>query len=274
MAQIRILKIASDGVPLEHSYIDEITMASFTVSGGGPVLDGTGLDMNNTPISDVQYLLFNNPATGYINQTAGNLIIDDFMAKERTNVMTVGGEILFPVVTNTSAGLDNFRVPQVAGIPTAAPGNSGEGFMVWDSVNDDLYVWNGTSWDSQSVVEEANQVQNLYTAGETLAAAEVVYISAANTVMKALGDSTSKSFVVGVADAAAASASPVPVVSDGLVAGFSARTAGARQYLSVSVAGALQETAPIGAGNTIVQIGYAKSATEVHLQIQQLGRRS
>lgn len=275
MAQVKLLKISSDGVPLEFtSSADEITLLSFTVNGGGPVLSGTGLDMNNTDVVDVNDLAFNDPTTGTINQTAGNLIVDNIMAKERSNVMTTAGDILFPVISDSAGQVDAFRLPALAGAPTATPTNSGEGYTVWDSSNDKMYVWNGSAWVDQSTAASANNIDNIYTADEALAARDVVYISAADNVSKALGDNTSKSYAIGFATASAADTDPVTVRSEGILAGFSSLTAGARYYLDASTAGTVTATIPTGSGNTIVQVGYAKSTTDMHIQILQLGRRA
>jgi hypothetical protein len=56
--------------------------------------------------------------------------------------------------------------------------------------------------------------------------------------------------------------------------GFSGLTAGARYYLSAGTAGTITATIPSGTGNTIVQCGYAKSATDLQIQLLQLGRRA
>jgi hypothetical protein len=68
------------------------------------------------------------------------------MAKDRDNVMTSGSSIQFPTITNTNTQVDMLRVPVIAGAPTVAPLTSGEGYMVWDSTNNKLYVWDGSSW--------------------------------------------------------------------------------------------------------------------------------
>lgn len=275
MAQIRLLKISTEGIPREFdSASDEITLASFTVNGGGPVLSSTGLDMNNLDISDVQDLVFNSPSSGTINQTAGNLIVDNIMAKERSNVMTTAGDILFPVITDTAGQVDSFRLPALAGIPTASPTSGGEGYLVWNSSNDHLYAWTGSSWDDVSVAAASETVQNYYTADEALLARDVVYISAADNVSKAIATAETSSRVIGLAVAATADTDPVAVQSEGVMTGFSGLTAGSRYYLSTSAAGEIQSSVPSGSGNVIVQIGYAKSATALHLHIEQLGRRA
>lgn len=276
MAEVKLLKIGGDGVPTEMTpSADSITLVSFTVNGGGPVLSASGLDMNNQDIIDVQDLAFVDPSTATINQTAGALIVDNIMAKERSNVMTTAGDILFPVIADSAGQVDAFRLPALAGIPSAAPTAGGEGYLVWDSSGDRMFAWNGSAWDDLSTVQSAQRVDNLYIAAVTLVAPEVVYISAANTVDKAdVSGGSQASRVVGVIRTGGAAAASVEVTSDGIASGFSSLTPGARYYADPATPGAVTATTPAGSGNTIVQIGYAKSATEIHLQLAQLGRRS
>jgi hypothetical protein len=275
MAQIKLLKIATDGIPVEFdSAADEITLASYSVQGGGPVLSSTGLDMNNTDVSDVQDLLFTDPSTAVINQTAGNVIVDDLMAKDRENVMTTAGSVTFPVVTDVAAEVDAFRLPALAGAPTAAPANGGEGHMVWDSTNNRLFIFDGTQWNDQDVVADAESLVNNYTAEVNVAQNDVVYISSANSVSPASAAAPATAQAMGVARTTASAAASVAVQSEGIRPGFSGLTAGARYYLDAVTPGAIVSSIPSGTGNTIVQVGYAKSATELHLQIQSLGRRA
>lgn len=275
MAQVKLLKIASDGVPLEfNSTSDDITLNSFTVQGGGPVLSGTGLDMNNQDVTDVNDLAFNDPTTGTINQTAGSLVIDNIMAKERSNTLTTAADILFPVITDTAGQVDALRLPALAGTPTATPTASGEGFMVWDSTNDNLYVWDGAAWINQTTATSASAVINSYTADEALSARDVVYISAADNVSKAVASNTSASYAIGLTTAAAADTASVNVQSEGVLTGFTGLTAGSRYYLDPTTAGAVTTTVPSGSGKTIVQVGYAKSTTALHIHIEQMGRRA
>lgn len=275
MAQVKLLKIAADGVPLEFdSASDDITLASFTVQGGGPVLGATGLDLNNQDVSDVNDLVFNDPTTGTINQTAGALIVDNIMAKERENLMTTAGGISFPVITDVAGQVDSFRLPALAGTPTATPTTGGEGHLVWDSTNNKLYAWDGVAWDDLSTVSEANSVVNMYTANVAIAARDVVYISAADSVSPALADNTSASYAMGLATAAALITAPVQVKSEGIMTGFAGLTAGSRYYLDATTPGAITASIPVGTGNTVVQVGYAKSATALHIHIEQMGRRA
>lgn len=274
MAQVKLLKIASDGVPLEFDSVnDEVTLLSYTVQGGGPVLSGTGLDLQTQDISNSGNIDFNDPSVNTIEQTAGALIVDDVMAKERENLMATTGGISFPVITDDAGEVDAFRLPSLGGAPTASPTSGGEGHLVWDSTGDRILAWDGAAWKDLSVVNEAGLVCNAYTAGELLADAEAVYISGDSEVSKAVATAGgSASRLMGFADGGAAAAASVKVCSEGVLDGFSGMTAGDRMFLDATTAGAITSTRPSGAGNTIVQAGYAKSATELHIHIEQLGR--
>jgi len=275
MAQVKLLKIATDGVPVEFGAADDITLASFTAGTGGPVLSATGLNLNTQPITGLTNITHVDPTTNTMNQTAGALIIDNIMAKERSNLLTTAADILFPVVTDTAGQVDALRLPAIAGAPTATPTTGGEGFVVWDSTNDRMYVWNGSAWADQTTVASSLSIQNPYTAGAGgTAARDVVYISAADTVLPAIASAAGTSQAIGLGVAAAAAAATVQVQEDGVMTGFSGLTAGSRYYLSGTTAGQVTATIPSTSGHTIVQIGYAKSATAMHIQLQQLGRRA
>jgi hypothetical protein len=271
MSQVKLLKINSDGLPQEmDTAADEITLASFSVQGGGPVLSSTGLDMNNQDISDIKNVSFNNPAVDTIN----GYIVDDYMVESKENIMDVGASILFPLVSDSANELDAFRLPTIAGTPTQTPADGGEGYLIYDSTNDKLYAWTGSAWDDLSTVSAAERVSNQYTAGEAISAGNVVYISAADTVMKAIASSDPATRAIGVAQLPIANAAQGDITSDGVVDGFSGLVAGSRYYLSATVAGGVQTSAPTGAGHNIVNIGFAKSATKMQLQLHYVGKRA
>lgn len=274
MAQVKLLKISADGVPLEMDIAaDDITLNSFT-AGAGPVMSPTGIDMNVTDLSDVANVVFTNPATGTINQTSGNLIVNNIMAKERENLMTTAGGISFPVITDVAGQVDNFRIPALAAIPTATPTTGGSGHLVFDSANKNLYIWDGSAWDNLNTTTDSQNLVNNYTAAAAVAARDLVYISAADSVTPANASSPATSYTIGFARAAAAVAATVPVISEGILTGFTGLTPGAMQYLSGTTAGAITPTIPTASGSSIVLAGYAKSATAIHINIQHLGRRA
>lgn len=273
MAQIKPLKIAASGLPTEVDVAaDEVTFLSYTVNGGGPVLD-SNLDMNNGNISGANDLAFTDPTTDGITTTSGTHPADKIMFEDEENVMDVESSILFPVVTDDVDELDAFRLPAIAGVPTAAPADGGEGYLVWDSTNDHLYAWNGASWDNLSTVDSANTVCNPYTAAAIIADAQALYISAADSVDLANAGADATAKLMGFANGGAAAAAQVDVCSEGVLDGFTGMTAGDRMFLDTTD-GAITSSAPSGSGNNVMQAGFAKSATELHIHIQYLGKKA
>lgn len=277
MAQVKLLKISSLGLPTEFdSAADEITLVSYTVDGGGPVLDATGLDLNNQDISDIDILSFNDPTSGSITITSGTYIPDDMMFDSRENVMETTGAILFPTITDDADQVDSLRVPALAGAPSATPTDGGEGYMVWDSTNDRMYVWDGATWKDQSIVEDAERLVNIYTAGTGgVSDRDVLYVSGADTVLPARSDADATCHeYIGFARGAAIAAADVEVVSEGLLGGFTGLTAATRYFIDASTAGAITATAPSGAGNNVIQVGVAKNTTTLHVRFQFMGKKA
>lgn len=215
MAQVLLLKISSDGIPLEmSSAADEITLLTGQFGN-------MKLAVNTLSSEDVD---------GDINVEPNGT-----------------GDVIMQSLT----------YPSVDGTAGQAITTDGGGIL---------------SFSTPGVAEK---VCNSYTADEVLAASDALYISAADNVSKAdTSGSGAPSRVMGFAQAAAADLASVNVCSEGVLGGFSAMTAGDRMYADPSTAGAITSTVPSSSGNTIVQVGYAKSATELHIHIEQHGRRS
>jgi hypothetical protein len=279
MAQVLLLKInSSTGLPTEHgSTADDVTFASYTVGGGGPVLNAN-LDMQNGNISDVNLLSFTDPTADGITQTAGLLIADNIMAKERSNSMTTAADILFPTISDSAGQVDAFRLPVLAGTPTATPTASGEGFLVWNSSTNKLYAWDGAAWtndiaqaasSSQSTIDSTNFVAD--TSG--VSARDAVYVSSAGKVSPADASAESTARTLGFAVGAAVLDAAVSVQMDGVMSGFTGLTAGSRYYLS-ETAGAITTSVPTTSGAVVQQVGYAVSTTKLGIQIEHLGVRA
>jgi len=212
MAQVKILKIASDGINLEHdSASDEITFLSgqfgnVKASGNSIISTDTNGNLNLTP------------------DGTGNLV------------------------------LDGVNWPQ-------ADGNSGQILQ--------------TDGAGQSSWVDIPEFFNVYTADEALADRDFLYISAADNVSKCVVSSGgAASQGMGFATNSAIDTGSVNVQSEGILNGFTGLTPGARYYADPATPGLITSTLPVGTGNTIVQVGYAKSATELHIHIEQLGRRA
>lgn len=155
MAQVKLLKIGTDGLQEEfNSTADEITMLSFTVNGGGPVLSGSGLDMNDTAISEASDLSFNDPTTDGITRTDGTHAADDIMMQDAENILLpTEAAILFGTATDAADQVDAFRLPAIAGAPTATPADGGSGYLLWDSIDDRLFAWTGSSWNNLTTAD-------------------------------------------------------------------------------------------------------------------------
>ena len=247
-------------------------MLSYTVNGGGPVLSGTGLDLNNQDLSDVSDIDFNDPAVSTIEQTAGALIINNIMAKERNNVMSTAGAILFPAIGDVAGELDGFQIPQSSALPTATPANNAnEGFLV--GFGGAPYYWNGSSWDDLTTAASTQAVIDSYIADTAITIRDAVYISAADNVTPCDSDVDASSYCIGFATSTVSDTDPVLVQKSGLLAGFTGLTAGAPYYLD-STAGLITATLPAGnSGKNIVRVGFAKSTTVLDIQIQYLSKR-
>lgn len=122
------------------------------------------------------------------------------------------------------------------------------------------------------------------TNGEVSAALVVgtpVYVSAADAVKKAKADALATAVVYGLMlDVSTAAGAIGHVVTDDVMSASTAQwdavtgdsgglTAGARYFLDAATAGKLTKTAPTLTGHVVVQIGIAKSATEMEVEVSQ-----
>jgi fibronectin-binding autotransporter adhesin len=110
-----------------------------------------------------------------------------------------------------------------------------------------------------------------YVAGSTsVSATKVVYKNAvANQVELADSTQITRTLVLGFALSDAVSGSPVNVREKGIVGGFSSITPGSRYYLSTS--GNVTTTVSSAISSSIIQVGVGKSATEIDVNIIDMG---
>lgn len=103
------------------------------------------------------------------------------------------------------------------------------------------------------------------TAGEALAARDLVYIDSAGEVYKA--DASSSGHVaVGFVKTSVSSAATAVVFFEGTISGFTGLTQGSKQFLSESAPGTVVETPVTTSGAKHQLIGYAISDTEISFE--------
>lgn len=106
------------------------------------------------------------------------------------------------------------------------------------------------------------------TAGETLAAGDLIYLDSAPEAFKADANTDSKAAIGFVLAGITAAATGTAYFGSGIISGLSGLTPGAKYYLSATTPGGIATTKPSGAGDIIQQIGVALSATELYFEPQ------
>ena len=159
--------------------------------------------------------------------------------------------------------------------PNAVSASPAEGDTYWDAIANILYVWDGASWVNVASQGTATAVVNSYTAGTGgITQYYAVRISSDDTVLHTDADAISTSKVIGFATQSIAVGNSVSIQENGVLAGaLTGATAGDVYFLSTTT-GQITTTRPTGAGDAVVKVGYAKNATDLHIQIQFMGIRS
>jgi hypothetical protein len=169
---------------------------------------------------------------------------------------------------SAAAGLSVKGLPALFEIATVAVG------ATVTAANLDTLT-NGSNADALHIhaASDATRVSETWTASGAIAKGDGVYVSAANSVSK--GDSTNaaKRYVLGVANAAAADTASVLVVRSGLVTGvLSGATPGARYFMGTTGQPVL--AAGLAASAHTIQVGIARTATDMTVQIFDYGKKA
>jgi hypothetical protein len=108
------------------------------------------------------------------------------------------------------------------------------------------------------------------TAGETLAASDLIYMAAGGTVFKADANAEGKEATGFVLSGIASAGSGTAYFGGGVVSGLTGLTVGGRYFLSTATPGraALYASLTFGAGDIVQQVGRALSATELYFEPQ------
>ncbi len=105
------------------------------------------------------------------------------------------------------------------------------------------------------------------TAGETIAAGDIVYIDSAGAVFKADADAAAKAAIGFVLSGITSGASGTVYFGSGMITGLTGLTPGSLYYLS-STAGGVTTTAPTGTGKIQQIVGRAVSSTVLYFEPQ------
>jgi hypothetical protein len=135
--------------------------------------------------------------------------------------------------------------------------------------NSEYYGTNGAGAKGFHPLPAASAAESAtMTAGENLAAGDLVYVAAAGTVFKADANTAGKEAVGFVTSAISSAASGTVYFGTGIVSGLTSLTPGSKYFLSASVTGGITTTPPSGASDLVQLVGWAKSATELFFQPQ------
>lgn len=97
---------------------------------------------------------------------------------------------------------------------------------------------------------------------------EIVYISAVDTGKRAKADAVGTKEAIAFAMGAITNGTTGNYQTGGILAGLSGLTVNAPYYLSAATAGAMTTAAPSAAGQYVVRLGLAISATELMINIE------
>lgn len=240
----------------------DITDVNVTLNKGGNEAsadDAAGITVEMSDATDGSILYDSDAASFWkVGQAGSEVEVADISTAQTLTNKSIDAD------NNTLSNIetDNAKSSALTGsdtqFVTGTAGTSGN-LVEWDA--------NGDAVDSGVASGDFITFPS-YTAGAGgIAQYDAVYISANDTVLKADADAIGTARVIGFAPNAISAASSGTIQTSGLITGIgSAWTAGAPVYLSTT-AGALTQTAPSGSGDVIVEVGIAKNATDLQINI-------
>lgn len=248
------------------------------VSGGGGVASGNGSSVLGgfgnaaSGVGSVAVGGQNNTASGYWAGALsgyGNVAASAYEAALGYYAYDFGGTSNTFVPTDVALGYGN-------GTGTGASASNAFTFLKngWLALGrgqvkpQDALDVNGSARMTGAVVQDG------FTSGAAITAGQVCYLAADGFVYPAQSNSTTTSTVVGIAvETVGAGGLEIALATFNKTGGFAGLTTGTEYFLSATAAGAVVTYATLSAtsGAQIVSLGYARSATEIQLNIQRRG---
>lgn len=226
MAEVKPLGIGSTGLPTELNSTDTIPVSNV------PAITSSGVSDFTEAAQDAVGAMVADTDTVDITYTDGTPELKADVKKQMS-------------ITSDASGIKLVN-------DETSPGNS------------EYYGTNSGGTKGYHPLPSASAAESAtMTAGETLAAGDLVYIAAAGTVFKADANTAGKEAVGFVLAGITSAASGTVYFGTGIVSGLSGLTPGVKQYLSATVTGGITTTPPSGASDLVQLVGWAKSATEL-----------
>lgn len=259
----------------------EVTDGAFTFVGEGTVNADTGwVLITNDPITvDTTGLVFAqfSSTVSYtfdqgLSQTGGSVKVELDTGANAQGAGAGGGSSGLEFDANTAAGKLRVAVSATGGINRVA-----------DGIAIEIDPLANTAGNNPTDAVTATGLKNLrsprteenYAANEAISVGDPVAWSTTNDqLFKGRADSDAKSRIVGIARTAAASAgNTLAIVSEGVAAGvLSGATAGAPFYLQDT--GGVGTFAAVTSGKRVIRLGFAKNATDLFVDIADLGKKA
>jgi len=145
--------------------------------------------------------------------------------------------------------------------------NSAYDLPAADGAADQVLTTNGSGVVSFQDSNAAQKICTTYNSAAGVTDRDVVYISGSDDVSTADASAEATSRAMGFADGAIGAAGSGPICHDGVLDGFTGLTPAARYFLS-ETPGLVSTAVPATDEAAVVQVGYAKSATEMHIDIE------
>jgi hypothetical protein len=153
------------------------------------------------------------------------------------------------------------RLPQLAEFPSAPA----TGQRVFHTGQNNEYLFDGSAW--KTTTQRVTGETDLFACPSTVSIGDIVTLTTADSVDRAIANSDSLSKVIGIAFSKPTTTS-CEIVRSGRVEQYTGLTVGDVYWLSDSSAGTVTNTPPSAAGSWQVKIGHAESATTIGVQIE------